>query len=347
MLPIDDLKQVLSSTESLWNNFRGKRIFISGGTGFVGSWLIESFLFANKALSLNAEMVVLSRDPAAFLSKCSSLRGEKSLVFVQGDVRSFTDPSGDFNYVIHAATDPTTSVDPDKVVDALSVSIDGTKRVLEFCKNKKVKKFLYISSGAIYGKQPGNISHLDESFSGGPDLTKRSTAYAEGKRVGEWLTNYYGATQGFEVVTARLFAFVGPYLPLDGPYAAGNFIRDVLANQDIVIKSDGLAKRSYMYAADMAIWLWHILMAGKTLEAYNVGSEQAVSIRDLAQKIISLENSNVKVIVKGMETGNLSGDTYVPSNQKAAKELGLKSIFGEDQAFKKTLEFYKKTEETR
>lgn len=347
MLPTEDLKHIAELVKPFWAEMKGQSVFVSGGTGFVGSWLIESFLYANKEFSLGAQMAVLSRDPSLYLAKHPQLKSESSLVFIQGDVRGFADPAGDFDYVIHAATEPSAALDAQKYIQTLDVSYSGTKRVLEFCKSKKVKKFLFVSSGAVYGKQPQNMRHVDESFIGVLNPAEKAFAYGEGKRVGEWLSLRYAEAYGFEVTIARCFAFVGPYLPLDGHYAVGNFIRNVLAGDNIKIQSDGLAKRSYMYASDLTVWLWRILMQGKNLNAYNVGSENAVSIKELAEKIVSIENPALKVLVQGASSGNLSGDLYVPSTQKARHELQLKMVIGEDQAMQKTLDFYKKIKEAR
>ncbi|WP_413287833.1 NAD-dependent epimerase/dehydratase family protein [Bdellovibrio sp. HCB337] len=347
MLPIEDLKHVFTQTETLWNQLQGKTIFLSGGTGFVGTWLLESFLYANQALSLQAKMVVLSRDPDVFFKKHPHLKDEKSLAFIKGDVRSFAEPEGAFDYAFHAAVDPAASLGGSQALDAFDVSVAGTKRVLELCKTKKVKKVLFVSSGAVYGKQPADITHVEETYAGAPDLSKSSSMYGEGKRVGELMSRQYGQTYGFDVSIARLFAFVGPGLPLDGHYAVGNFIRNILSGENICIKGDGSAKRSYMYASDMAIWLWHILFRGESFAAYNVGSDKELSILQLAKKIISIENPKLEVVVQGASTGNLSGDLYVPSVKKAASDLGLRLSVPDDAALKKTIEFYKKTAEAQ
>jgi dTDP-glucose 4,6-dehydratase len=351
ILPQEDLQHILDQTKSLWNQFRGKKVFLTGGTGFLGSWLVESFLFANDSLFLGAEMKVLSRNPAYFLEKRPHLKSNPSLQFVVGDVRDFKMPEGAVDFVIHAAMDPS-SVSPgqnanEKAVESFDVGYSGTKRVLEMCRAQKGLKYLFISSGAVYGPQPENLSSIEESFSGAPNLNSSAFAYGEGKRVAEWLGQMYGESYGFDAMTARCFAFVGPLLPLNGHFAVGNFIRQVLAGEDLVIKGDGLAQRSYMYASDMTIWLWHILVRGQKSQSYNVGAEKAWTMRDLAQKIIEIENPKLKLRVLGKATSGISGDLYLPSTRKAREQLGLKLSIDEETALRKTLEFYKKLAEAK
>jgi nucleoside-diphosphate-sugar epimerase len=340
MVPADDLKHIFNSTESVWGEFRDKRVLISGGTGFVGTWLVESFLFANQQLALGAEIFVLSRNPEAFFAKAPDLKNNKSLHFIKGDVRTFVFPEGPFHFVIHAAMDPSNAVNKNGSFETLDVSYSGTKRILDFCMEKKVLKYLYVSSGAVYGPQPENMAHISETYNGAPDVTLAASAYGEGKRVGEWLSHHWGKTYGFEAKIARCFALVGPGLPLNGHFAVGNFIRDALDSKDIIIKGTGASLRSYLYASDMTVWLWQILIHGRKLTAYNVGSESPLSILGLAEKITSLVNPKLKIVVQGKESQGLSADQYIPSAQKAKNELKLEVRIGLDEALKKTIDFY-------
>src|SRR5882724_965440 len=99
-----DLDLILRETEQLWAEVRNQRIFITGGTGFFGTWLLESFSHINRKLSLNARATVLTRSPDAFRAKCPYLAVDESIEFITVDVRSFDFPNGEFRYVIHAAT---------------------------------------------------------------------------------------------------------------------------------------------------------------------------------------------------------------------------------------------------
>jgi nucleoside-diphosphate-sugar epimerase len=284
-LPAEDLDHVLSRTRHLWDEAKGSSFFITGGTGFFGMWLLESFAHINDALGLGMRATVLTRDPERFRQKAPHLAARRDLDFLAGDVRDFAFPKGEFRYVVHGAT---TSGGPVDNLEMLETIIEGTRRVLDLAATRGTRKFLYISSGAVYGKQPEDLTHVPEDYCGAPDPLDPRSAYGEGKRVGELFSVLESRKAGFEAKIARCFAFIGPHLPLDAHFAAGNFIRDAIAGGPVVIKGDGKSVRSYLYASDMAVWLWTILFKGKPSRAYNVGSDLAVTIRDLAMAVASV-----------------------------------------------------------
>ena len=318
-LPPEDLQHVLDHTRDLWDELRGQRIFVTGGTGFFGCWLLETFAYANDQLGLNAELTALTRDPAAFARKAPHLRAHPAIQLLQGDVCDFPFPDGTFSHVIHAATTASPSVPPLVMLETI---INGTRRALDFSVACGAKKFLLPSSGAVYGRQPPELMQIPESYSGAPDPSDTGSAYGEGKRVAELLCAIYAREHGMEAKIARCFAFVGPHLPLDAHFAIGNFIRDALRGGPIRIQGDGTPLRSYLYASDLAIWLWTILFKGKSLQPYNVGSDQAISIADLARTVAEVINPAVKIQISRSATAGLPS-LYVPCVKLAKKELGI------------------------
>ena len=231
----EDLEHILVQTLPLWEELRGNRLFITGGTGFFGCWLLESFAWACDRLNLNAEAVVLTRRPDAFTDKAPHLVGHPRICFCQGDLGTFAFPRGRFSHVIHAATSPTDE-EPLRMLDTI---IAGTRRTLDFAVHCGASKFLLTSSGAVYGSQPPEVTLLSEDYSGAPDTMDPRSAYGEGKRVAEMLCAIYAGQTGLQTKIARCFAFVGPYLPLDAHFAVGNFIRDVLADGPIEVAAMG------------------------------------------------------------------------------------------------------------
>jgi nucleoside-diphosphate-sugar epimerase len=331
-LPARDLQHVLEKTERLWGELRDRRIFITGGTGFFGCWLIETFLAANQAFDLNAEVTVLSRSSVKFEAKCPHLARVRGLKLVTGDVRSFEFPEGQFQFVIHAATDTVASDD----ASTFSTIVDGTRRCLEFAQARGAEKFLLTSSGAVYGKQPPEMSHVAEEYPGGPDPLLTSSAYGEGKRAAETLCAVFGERAGIACKIARCFAFVGPHLPLDAHFAIGNFLRDAMERRPIVIQGDGTPTRSYLYAADLAVWLWTMLLEAPPLRAFNVGSDHAVSIVELAREVASVLDPAIEIQVLRAAVPGVHRAQYIPSVSRARKELGLEVNIGLREAILRT-----------
>jgi nucleoside-diphosphate-sugar epimerase len=335
-LPADDLDHILNETRTLWDEMRDKRIFITGGTGFFGCWLLESFSHINQQLGLNARAIILTRDSAGFARKCPHLADDPSLSFHTGDVRSFSLPDGGFDYVIHAATETTGKQAVERPLDMLTTIIDGTARVLDLARTRGVRKLLLTSSGAVYGKQPASITHVREDYLGGPDPLDPTSVYAEGKRVSEQMCALQAAQSSIEMKIARCFAFVGPHLPLDAHFAIGNFIGDVLAGRPIRINGDGTPRRSYLYASDLAIWLWTMLFRAPSLMPVNVGSSDDLSILELAQAVVQSLDASTEIYVAKNPTPGAAIARYVPSVDRAKATLGLRQTVSLREAIRRT-----------
>lgn len=331
-----DLDHVLEHTSGSWADLRGERLFLTGGTGFYGTWLLETFLWANERLRLGARAVVLTRDPQAFRTRSPHLAEHASISLWPGDVRSFEPPPGTFSFVVHAATPSTAALEPEALVETI---VKGTRRTLDMADRGGTRRLLFTSSGAVYGRQPPELSHVDETYGEGPDPLDARSSYGEAKRLAELLVARRSEEGGPQGVIARGFAFVGPHLPLDAHFAIGNFIRDGLQGSPIEVRGDGTPYRSYLYAADLAIWLWTLLFRGKGGRAYNVGSEDDLPLRDLASRIAAYFGTEVKIAGTALE--NRPAERYVPSTARAREELGLRARVPLDEAIRLTAEWHR------
>ena len=340
-----DLDHILAHTGEMWEPLRGQNIFVTGGTGFFGRWLLESFAHVNRALAMRAQMIVLSRNPELFAAKAPHLFGSAGITFVRGDIRSFTaadvdrqlgpDAPAQFGFVIHAATEASAKLNAEDPLLMINTIVAGTERALQFAVTKGANRFLLTSSGAVYGPQPSTMTHVPEEYSGGPDPTDPNSAYGEAKRMAELLGAGYQKQHGLEFLSARCFAFVGPFLPMDTHFAIGNFIRDALCGGTIEVSGDGTPYRSYLYAADLVIWLWTILLKGKAGRAYNVGSEDAHTISSLARIVADACHAR-GVVVKKQPDPVKPPSRYVPSCRRAHQELGLKPHIDLAEAIRRT-----------
>ena len=340
-LPEADLCHILAKASDIWNGLKGKRLFLTGATGFFGSWLLESLSFANQRLGLGASAVVLTRDPKGFRQALPHLADDPAIVLVAGDVRDFAFPEGTFDLIFHAATtNARETFAGESSLQKYETLAIGTRRVLDFAVQSGAQRMLFTSSGVVYGPQPKDLDRIPEKFSGGPVPGYSQRALAEGKRAAEFLCETIGETSGIIITIARCFSFVGPRLPLDIHYAIGNFIRDALRGGPIVVQGDGTAVRAYLYAADLTIWLWTILLKGCPGGIYNVGSEDALSIAELAQLVANCLPTPPEVHIIGKRDPDALPDRYVPSTQKAQKELGIKTWINLECAIRRTVDFY-------
>jgi dTDP-glucose 4,6-dehydratase len=352
--PAADLDHILDHIGDLWEPLRNRSIFITGGTGFFGRWLLESFAEANHRLKLEARAVVLSRRPEQFQTGAPHLISNSAIRIVRGDVRSLTakeirsqlDSSApkQFAGVIHAASETSVPANQDQPLNVLETLIDGTHRVLDVAVELGAEKFLLTSSGAVYGEQPGNLPQVPENYAGAPTVALPLSAYGEGKRVAELLCGVYSRSHALNCRIARCFAFVGPYLPLNAHYAIGNFIGDALAGRTIQIKGDGTPLRSYLYAADLAIWLWTLLLHPRAAGTYNIGSDESHSIREIAECVSRHSPACPPVAVAQRPDLRHPAARYVPDIHRARRELGLDVWTSFESAIQKTLEFHQHPE---
>lgn len=331
-IPTEDLKRCHSVLGiNAWRDLTDRNVFITGGTGFVGKWLLATLLDANETFGLNCNITVLSRNPATFLSAWP--RMERQVEWACGDVRDFAFGNKHFDVIVHAATDVVAHTSPQ---DVFNTCLEGTRRVMALARQSGATKVLIVSSGAVYGPLPPGMTHVPETYMGGPDPLDAKSAYAEGKRVSEWIAAQE-AKDGLDVKIARIFAVVGPHLPLDKHYAVGNFIRAGLAGKDIVIEGDGTPHRSYLYAADMAAWLWAILFRGQSIRPYNVGSDESISILNLAGHVSQLLTaSTAHIHTLCAPDSKQPPQHYVPSIHRIQTELGLSSPMPLQQALEYT-----------
>lgn len=335
-IPADDMERCHTIVgESTWRLLANRRIFVTGGTGFVGKWLLATLLDANEVLGLKCQVTVLSRDPQAFISTWPGMADRVS--WITGDVRDFDLGNASFDVIVHAATDVVVHSTPQEVFTSC---LEGVRRVIALAQKSDSCDLLVVSSGAVYGPLPSGMTHVPETYLGGPDTLRADSAYAEGKRVSEWWSGQ-SAGGGLAIKIARIFAVLGPHLPLDKHFAVGNFLSAALRGEDIVLQGDGTAHRSYLYAADMAAWLWTILLRGQSIRAYNVGAEESVTLLELAQRISNiLTNGSSEVRTLSMPLPGQNPQHYVPAAQRAHSELGLPAPLLLNEALLRTANWY-------
>jgi dTDP-glucose 4,6-dehydratase len=317
---IADLDRAVEHAAPALDDMKGGSLFLTGGTGFFGQWLLALIARANAVRGSAISVTTLTRDARRFQTRCPDLAGQNFLRLVEGDVRRFEFPRQRFSHLIHAAAD-TSALADQKPLDLMDTIVEGTARVMAFAAEQQLRRSLLVSSGAVYGQQPADLSHIAEDFHGAPDPLDRRSAYGAAKRMAEQIAALHNRRES-AVVIARAFTFAGPGLPLDGHFAIGNFVRDAVAGRPVTVSGDGAPLRSYLYAGDLAAWLLRLLTHGQPGNAYNVGSDHAVSIAELASEIARVIPTAAGVRVEAKPSASLRS-RYIPSIDKARRELGL------------------------
>lgn len=337
-LSSEDLNTILSKTDALWHEMRKGRLFLTGGTGFFGRWLLEPLLHAVDRKQLATRVVVLTRSPKAFREKAPHLADHPAVELLHGDVTSFDLNAPALNgitHIIHAAGYSRSSSLP----EITETVVQGTRRVLLLAQQKKVRRFLHLSSGAVYGPQPPALTHLAETYShGAPDLAPTpQNVLGESQRMAELLCQIAYAEHRLHATTVRCFNFVGPLLPAHLPLTG--FISDALEGGPVRVQDDGTPVASYLYAADLAIWLWSILQRGEAGRVYNVGSPEEISTGQLAELIGTLYHC--PVTLASPPASGVPPTRYVPDTRRAECELGLIRTTPLSEALRKTTEWYR------
>ncbi|MNN12643.1 dTDP-glucose 4,6-dehydratase [compost metagenome] len=304
-------------------------VLLTGGTGFFGRALLRHWLASAEAGEQVPAVTVLSRSPQGFLAQYPEFAGQPWLRLHQGDILepASLPGTGGFTHVLHAAADSTAGPKLSPLQRYTQI-VDGTRHLLDYAATHRIPRFLLTSSGGVYGPQPPDMDAICERYNAMPDPLDAAHAYSVAKRCAEHLCALYQQQYGLQVVIARCFAFVGRDLPLDAHFAIGNFIRDALAAPAITVNGDGTPVRSYMDQRDLAHWLDVLLRHGQAGQAYNVGSDAAVTIGELAHLVRDILAPQKPVhIACGVAAAGNFRNRYVPSIHRARIELGLRLQF--------------------
>ena len=340
-LPTDDLAEALALARPSFEALRGANLFLTGGTGFFGHWLLETLLYANRALDLDLRATVLTRSAQRFQAKSPHIANQPQISLLEGDIRSFAFPSAHHTHIVHAATDSGGQQTGRPAYELAESILEGTRHVLRFARETGATRLLYTSTGAVYGRS-STLPHTPESSNGGPDPLQLASSYDEAKRMAEHLCVAYAHDTPLEPVIARCFAFVGPHLPLDAHFAIGNFVGAAIRGERVHIKGDGTPRRSWLYMSDLAAWLWTLLASGAPNRGYNVGSDEAYTLAEAAHLVAHTlhpdgeSGSTLGVQIDGVPNPAAPLNSYVPSVDRARQELGLRVTVPLEQAIRRT-----------
>jgi dTDP-glucose 4,6-dehydratase len=308
-LPPEDLEHIFHHAGGCWNRLDGKSVLFTGASGFFGSWMLESLLYAGTKSGLTFRAIAVTRDARRFLQYLPHLAGDPRVEVLESDAATMPVPERPVDYVVHSLFAPAPLEEMEAHYEM------ATRRLLEIAVLKEAAGCLLCSTGAVYKPSASPIPENWPRFGAGDPLCyPRIRAQVED----QWEAGF--VRRGLPVTIARGFAFVGPRLPLDGQFAVGNFLRDILAGLPVTIHGDGSPIRSYLHAADLAVRLWHILVHGQPGGIYNVGAAQELSIGDAADAIAALVQPPAEIRILREGSGY---SYYVPDSTRAERAFGL------------------------
>lgn len=299
------------------------KLLITGGTGFWGKNILELILEDANYSVFFEKIIVVTRDSEKFLNQFPQFKNDK-IEYINGDIRTIKIDRTDINYILHLATDVSKTDNENNPLSVIDSVVNGLKNILEIAKNQKeLKKLIFASSGAVYGKIPNHISHVKEDEQFELDFNEPLNSYGLSKRLAEMMCQIYISQLNMPIIIVRGFAFIGKYLPQDTHFAIGNFEKQAREDRKIVIKSDGSPIRSYMDSKDLASTILKLLTKENTkFHVYNLGSGEGKSLKEWAYWVAERHGSDVRVEILG-ETlkGFSAGANYVPNVDRLKNEL--------------------------
>lgn len=302
-----------------WEQLNGKNILVTGATGLIGSCLVE-VLLAKKDGTYNIFASGRNEERAKELFRDAI--NDKRFHFFKYDVLKPLISDVDFHYIVHAASDASPNYFASNPVEVMKANLLGVTNLTEYGKEHHLERLLYISTGEVYGEGDGR--DFTEDYSGYVDITKPRSCYPSSKRAAETLCVAYAAEYGLDIVIARPSHTYGPHFRSSDNRVYAQFIRNVIENQDIVMKSTGSQYRSWCYVVDCVSGLLHILFKGAKGEAYNIADETSnITIKQLAEMISSIGKRNVVMeVAEEQEKAGYNVVTKSTFSTEKLKNLG-------------------------
>lgn len=334
-----DCQETLKNQIAMLAPLKGSKLLVTGGTGFVGSWIAEMIACLNDDHSFGTQLVLVSRGTEHFKDTRPHLAKRKDIQLLKSDIRNLNEVPKETEWIVHAASNPDNRFHASNPVETMTVIAEGTSTLLraaDRCEN--LKMFLNVSSGLIYGTLPVDMKNVAESYVGAPPAASTTSAYASAKRYAETFVTAARTQAHIPCAIVRPFAFVGPYQALDTPWALNNFLHDAMGGKAIRVYGDGQTTRSYLYGSDAAFWFLRALTGAQSGECYNLGSSEAITLEQLAHKVAKLFDPRPEIILK-TQTTSAPSNSFIPDVTLAEKKLQLKVTVPLEKALEKTVKW--------
>ncbi len=340
----DDLNLIYNSNIE-WDKFYNKTILISGASGFLPAYLVETLMHVNQLnKNANIKIIGLVRNITKAKERFIQYEYSEQLKFLVQDVCEKIIIDTKIDFIIHAASQASPKFYGKDPVGTINANVIGTINLLELAKRNKVEKFLYFSSSEVYGNLNEEDIPTKEDKFGSIDPCNVRSCYSEGKRAGETICISWKHQYSIPVVIVRPFHTYGPGMDLNDGRVYADFIKNIVNNEHIEMKSDGTAIRAFCYISDATIAFFKVILNGEVGTAYNVGNDKnTYSILQLAESLVSLfPKKSLKVIINQKLNSN-----YIPTlvnknipNINKIKSLNWEPIINIEEGFTKTIKYY-------
>ena len=338
-----DLAAIVDGYGIDWAPLAGRTVCVTGAAGFLPSYMVETMLYLNETRGLGIRVLALARKRAGFERRFAHHAGRSDLVFIEQDISEPFTLAEKPDYIIHAASQASPKYYATDPVGTLSANTLGTAALLQLARAGHCRGFLYFSSSEVYG-QPAQVPTAEGDY-GVVDPTNVRACYAESKRMGENMCVSWHHQHGVPAKIVRPFHTYGPRMQLDDGRVYADFVAAILHNENIALKSDGLATRAFCYSADAVAGFWQVLLAGSAGTSYNIGNPDGeISMRALGQLLVGLYPE------KGLTLSYVerqAGDNYMPSavargcpDIARAAALGWQPRTQLADGFRRTIESY-------
>ena len=322
-----------------WEKLRNKTIMITGASGMVGSYFVRTLLKLNEVNNMNIHVVCVLRDVKKI---GADIRDNASAEIFIHDVTKPIEYNGDIHFIIHAASPASPLIMKSDPVSTIAANVLGTFHTLELAQKKKAEGYMFISSREIYGQPSENQEFFKEDTYGFVDPLDPRSCYPEGKKAAETMCASFRAQYGLNTKVARLAHTYGPGMSIYDGRVQADFLKNVIFNEDIIMKSEGLPVRTYTYIADAVAGMFMILLNSKDM-VYNIGDENAkISIRELAEMLVKItpeKDLSVKMEIPEGGTKGCAPFTLGILDSTKLRDIGWKPLYTIEEGFLRTIQY--------